>query len=296
MKHSTFTSVPNRLAQLVRSRRADLHSHTTASDGDYTPAQVVALARQAKLAAIAITDHDTLAALDEARVAAGEQIEVVPGVEISARFNDREVHLLGYFIRVNHAELNNALARIRARRRARFGDFVAKLAENGTPLPEDRVHLLEETALSLGRRHLAGLLTAAGFARSRHEAFHRFLGPLTGRVIPKWLLPVDEAIHLVRAAGGVASLAHPSPDLTESDYRVLADFGLGALEAVYPWGRNSPAAQLRSIAARLGLAVTGGSDCHGPDPSHRRIGSYGITTDELSVLRDWHINGVSCAS
>jgi hypothetical protein len=227
---------------------------------------------------------------------AGKHIEVVPGVEISARFNDREVHLLGYFIRTDHGELNTALARIRDRRRERFGDFVVKLAENGTPLPEDQVRLVEETSPSLGRRHLATLLAAAGFVRSRHEAFHRFLGPLTGRVIPKWLLPVDEAIGLVRAAGGVASLAHPSADLTDSDYRVLADFGLGALEAAYPWGRNSPAVRLRAIAARLGLAVTGGSDCHGPDPLHRRIGSCGITTDELTALRDWRIHRVSCHS
>jgi len=296
LKHSTFSSVPGRLAQLARPRRVDLHVHTTASDGEFTPSQVVALARQANLAAVAITDHDTLAGVAEAHRAAGDGLEVVPGVEISAHFRDREVHLLGYFIRADHAALNDVLARIRRQRRERFHDFVAQLAENGIRLPEDRVLLVEETSSSLGRRHLAKLLVTAGFARSRHEAFYRLLGPLASRVVPKLLVPVEEAIDLVRAADGVASLAHASPDLVEADFRTLAGFGLGALEAAYPWGRNAPAVRLRAIAAELGLAVTGGSDCHGPDPLHRRVGSCGITFDELTALRYQRSDRVSGAS
>jgi hypothetical protein len=284
-RRSPFTALCRTLARLDRPRRADLHVHTTASDGEFTPSQVVAAARQANLAAVAITDHDTLASVDEARDADADQLEVVPGVEITAGFNGREVHLLGYFVRTDHPELNAALLRLCERRRERFRDFVAKLAANGTQLPEDRVKLVEESP-SLGRRHVAGLLVACRFAHNRHEAFHHFLGPLAGRVRPKLLLPVEDAIRLVREAGGTASLAHPSPDLTDDDFRTLVALGLGALEVEYPWGRNSPAARLREVASRLGLAVTGGSDCHGPDPSHRRIGSHGITVDELAALRD----------
>jgi predicted metal-dependent phosphoesterase TrpH len=284
-RHSPFTRLCTDLAALDRPRRADLHVHTTASDGEFTPQQVVALARQANLTAVAITDHDTLAAIPEASEAAGGHIEVIPAVEITATFAGREVHLLGYFVNIHHAELNAALARLCDRRRDRFRDFVAKLAEQGRAIPADRAQLVEEATASLGRRHVAGLLVACGFAHHRTEAFHRFLGPLAGTVLPKELLPVEEAVALVHAAGGVASLAHPHPDLTDADFATLAGFGLDAIEAVYPWGRNSPESRLREVAARFGFAITGGSDCHGPTPTHRRIGSHAITADELAALQ-----------
>jgi predicted metal-dependent phosphoesterase TrpH len=287
LRRSPFTAVPGRLAELARPRRADLHIHTTASDGEFTASQVGALARQANLAAVAITDHDTLTFPEDVRAAAGEMIEVIPGVEISASFQGREVHLLGYFISCDHSDLNRALSRIRDARRERFHEFVARLAASGTILPPDRVRLVAESSQSLGRRHLARLIVECGFARTRTEAFHRYLSPQTRALKPKLLLPIEEAIHLVRAAGGVASLAHPAPELDESDFAALAAMGLAALEAEYPWNRSSRGALLREAARGLNLAVTGGSDCHGPDPSHRRIGSHGITRDELSVLRGW---------
>jgi predicted metal-dependent phosphoesterase TrpH len=277
--------VPNRLAHLASPRRADLHIHTTASDGEFTPSQAVALAREANLAAIAITDHDTLAAVEAAGAAAGNQLEVITGVELSCGFQGREVHLLGYFVRPDHAELNAALGRISESRRARFVDYIAKLADQGTQLESERVRNVMTLSVSLGRRHLADLLVACGLARTRTEAFRRFLGPLMDKVLAKRLLPIEEAIPLVRDAGGVTSLAHPSPDLAEADFRLLADVGLDAVEAEYPWDRRSRTARLRDIAMRLGFAVTGGSDCHGPHPSHRRIGSRGISSDELSALR-----------
>jgi predicted metal-dependent phosphoesterase TrpH len=279
--------VPGRLAELAHPRRADLHIHTTASDGEFTASQVGALARQANLAAVAITDHDTHTLPDDVRAAAGEKIEVIPGVEISASFQDREVHLLGYFISCDHSDLNRALSRIRDARRERFHEFVARLAVSGMILPPDRVRLVAESSQSLGRRHLARLIVECGFARTRTEAFHRYLSPQTRALKPKLLLPIEEAIHLVRAAGGVASLAHPAPELDATDFAALAAMGLAALEAEYPWNRSSRGALLRDVAGSLNLTVTGGSDCHGPDPSHRRIGSHGITLDELSVLRGW---------
>lgn len=295
-KRSPFTSVPGRLAQLARPRRADLHVHTTASDGEYTASQVVALARQANLAAVAITDHDTLDSVSEARSCAPHDLEVVPGVEISAEFLGREVHLLGYFLDIEHPGLNGALARIRERRRERFHDYIAKLAENGTRLPNDRVKFVADSAPSLGRRHVAGLLLACRLAATRNEAFGRFLGPIAKQVIPKVLVPVEEAIRLVRSAGGVASLAHPPDYLRDVEFHRLREMGLSALEVVYPWGRNSPATRLRETATRLGLAVTGGSDCHGPEPSHRRIGSHAITSEELSRLREMCDQPDCCAS
>ena len=285
-KRSPFTQLCGRLAQLAAPARADLHVHSTQSDGEYAPPQIVAGARRAGLRAVAVTDHDTLAGVAEARAAAGNDIEVVSGVEISTTFAGREFHLLGYFVRTDSCELNAALAAVCAARRERFGDFVACLRESGRTLPDEPVRVVVETTASLGRRHVAALLVAARHARTRTEAFHRLLNPLARKVRPKVLVPIEEAIRLVHAAGGVASLAHPPSDLTDEQFEALRAAGLDAVEAVYPWGRNSPAVRLRATAAKLGLAVSGGSDCHGPDPAHRRIGSHAITSDEFAALRD----------
>lgn len=283
---SAYTLAAAQLAQLAAPARADLHTHTTASDGEYTPSQVVAQARLAKLCAVAITDHDTLAGVEEARAAAGIHLALVPGVEISARFDGREVHLLGYFVRTDHAELNATLEAVCAARRERFRHFVEILRRDGLELPEDRVRLVEAATVSLGRRHVAGLLVACGTARTRHDAFQTLLSRTRGHAVPKLLVPVEDAIRLVRDAGGVSSLAHPPADLTDEQFERLRTFGLNALEAVYPWGRSSRTKPLRERAARSGFVISGGSDCHGPEPAARRIGTCAITADELAALRE----------
>ncbi|MDB5312706.1 MAG: hypothetical protein JWO38_6908 [Gemmataceae bacterium] len=289
-RRSPFTSLCQQTARLAKPRRADLHVHTTASDGEYTPSQVVALARQAGLCAVAVTDHDTLAgvpeAVEAARTPADPPVEVVPGVEITTEFDGRELHLLGYFVRPDHPGLTAVLAAVCASRRERFHDYVAKLAGRGHAIPADRARLVEAAAVSLGRRHVAGLLVACGVARTQHEAFQRYLGPLRGSVLPKERVAIADAIQLVHAAGGAASLAHPPAELDGDQFRRLHTFGLDALEVEYAWGRSTAANRLRAVAARFGFAVTGGSDCHGPDPAHRRIGSYAIPADGLERLRE----------
>jgi predicted metal-dependent phosphoesterase TrpH len=288
-RRSPFTSLCQQLARIAKPPRADLHVHTTASDGEYTPSQVVALARQAGLTAVAVTDHDTLAgvpeAVETARALPDPAVEVIPGVEITTVFDGRELHLLGYFVRPDHPELTAALASVCASRWERFREYLAKLADRGHVIPTDRARLVEEVSASLGRRHIASLLVACGFARSQNEAFYRFLLPLRKEVMPKEHIPIADAIRLVHDAGGAASLAHPPPELEEEQFRRLHEAGLDAVEAEYAWGRSSPANRLREVAARFGFAVTGGSDCHGPHPPHRRIGTYTIPADGLERLR-----------
>lgn len=286
-RRSPFTALCRQLAQLAEPRRADLHVHTTASDGAFTPSQVAARAQHEGLSAVAITDHDTLAGVAEATETANSLshpgIEVVPGVEITTEFAGRELHLLAYFVRTDHAELTAALDRLCAGRRERFRDYLAKLAARGIVVPQDRAVLVEGASVSLGRPHVAALLVTCGFAKSQQEAFHRFVGSLRHDVMPKEQLPIAEAIRLVHAAGGVTSLAHPPADYGDDEFREMRDLGLDAVEAVYPWGRSSPAARLRAIASRLGLLVSGGSDFHGP--AHRRIGSHAVTSEQLERLR-----------
>lgn len=283
---SPFTTLCRRLADHEQPVRADLHVHTTASDGTYTPSQVVALARAARLTAVAITDHDTLAGIPEARSTPAGALEVVPGVEITAAYAGREIHLLGYWVRTDDPALSTALARLGRRRQERFQDSVARLSAAGVVLPADRVAQVLATTSSPGRRHIARLLVSAGYARSCAEAFHRYLKALTGRVVPKLRLPAEEAIALVTAAGGVTALAHPPPDLTEADLRTLAGWGLQAIEADYPAAVGKFRRRLREWAGPTGLTITGGSDCHGPEPPGRAIGSHGISTADWEALRE----------
>ncbi|HYH68053.1 MAG TPA: PHP domain-containing protein [Urbifossiella sp.] len=288
MRRSPFTALCSQLHRLASPPRADLHVHTTASDGEYTPSQVAALAREAGLSAVAVTDHDTLAGVAEARDAAssfgGKPLEVVSGVEISTDLDGRELHLLGYFVRHDHAELSDALRRVCERRRDRFFDFVAKLAANGTVIPADRAELIAARTASVGRRHIAGLLVACGFTGNVNGAFYRYLHPIRAAVVPKITIPVEDAIRLIRAAGGASSLAHP-PDLTDEQFDRLRAAGLDGIESEYPFGRSSPGGRLRSIATRLGFVRTGGSDCHGPNPAHRRVGSTAVPLEHLDELR-----------
>jgi predicted metal-dependent phosphoesterase TrpH len=266
------------------SGRADLHIHTTHSDGSYTPAQVVELAERSGLAALAITDHDTLAGVTPAQTAAlGEDVEVIVGVEITAEFLGQELHLLGYFIRLDEAALNTALQKLREHRVGRFWEMVERLRRCGVSFEAEELCAGSEAG-SLGRRHLAELLIKARRAGSVREAFHRYLSD-GGRIsVPKLRLPVAEAIALVRNAGGVASWAHPSYDCIRETLTALRRCGLGAIEANYPGFRPCRVRELRSLAAELGLAVAAGSDCHGPGHPSRAVGACTLTANELAVL------------
>jgi predicted metal-dependent phosphoesterase TrpH len=280
-----FTALCQLAARLSEPRVADLHVHTTASDGDYTPSQVVALARRERLKAVAVTDHDTLAGVGPAVDAAGGGLEVIPGVELSAELGGRELHILGYFVRPDDRRLVEHLATVCDRRRERFRAFVARLAEAGAVFPDGMAELEAERSTSLGRRHLAGMLVRTGAARSRYGAFQRFLLPITPDVPASHLTPAAEVIRLVRDAGGVCSLAHPPEGDEEALLSGLRGLGLTAVEAAFPAAAVTRTGRLRGLARKLGLAVTGGSDCHGPEAVGRAVGARGVTRDELHALR-----------
>jgi predicted metal-dependent phosphoesterase TrpH len=228
-----FTALCQLAARGPFAGRVDLHVHTTHSDGAYTPAQVSDLARRAGLAALAVTDHDTLGGVAAARAAAGSSVEIVAGVEITAEYRQRELHLLGYFVGLDHAGLTAALADIRQHRALRFLEMIERLRGRGVSLDgeEQRVQGKPE---ALGRRHLAEMLVRARRVATVREAFARYLGDRGGVAVPKKRLPAAEALALVRAAGGVAAWAHPSYDCTQEQLIELRALGLGAVEAEYP--------------------------------------------------------------
>jgi 3',5'-nucleoside bisphosphate phosphatase len=278
-----FTRLCEHLARPKFAGRVDLHVHTTASDGDYSPAQIVDLARRSGLSALAITDHDILEGIGPARQVAAEHLEVIAGVEISAEFRGRELHLLGYFFRPEDEALNRALADLRQYRIDRFREMVERLGALGIPLEAEAARV--NGKMALGRRHLAEMLVKAGRADTVRQAFHRYLGDRGRASVPKRCLPVAVAITLVRGAGGVASWAHPTYDCTEESLRELRSLGMNALEVDYPSCRPSRRRELRAWASRLELAVTGGSDCHGPGSPQRAVGVCGLSAAELERLR-----------
>jgi hypothetical protein len=244
----------------------------------------VDLARRAGLPALAITDHDTTAGWTEACKAAGDTIEIIPGVEITVDFAGRELHLLAYFFQPEDAHLLAALRAVRRRRSDRFRELVEQLRPLGIRLdPADVEDVLTNPVV--GRKHLAELLVSAGHVSTTRQAFARYLGDRGDCTIPPVRLAVAQAIDLVHEAGGIAACAHPSYDCTRQALVELKHLGLDAVEVDFPGIRAGRAARLRRWAAELGLAVSGGSDCHGPGNHHRDVGARGITVAELELLR-----------
>ncbi|HKA06220.1 MAG TPA: PHP domain-containing protein [Gemmataceae bacterium] len=272
-----------RFARLRDPRRADLHTHTTFSDGTLTPAALVERAVLAGLRAFAVTDHDTTAGVGSAQAAAQGRLEVIAGVELTSEFRGTELHLLGYFVRVDDGPLTVALDKLRSTRRERILEMARRLRPLGASVEDDVLALPEE--VSLGRRHLAGILIARGYSQSRHHAFTRWLANPALVSVSKRRLPVADAIDLVRGAGGVASWAHPPTDADLEALSALRDMGLQAVECVYPWPTGARGKRLRAMAESLGLAVTGGSDYHGPSPATRAVGARTVSLEELDRIR-----------
>ncbi len=256
----------------------DLHVHTAASDGTLTPRRTVALARDLGLAAIAVTDHDTTAGLAEAMAAGAELgVEVIPGVEISAGYLDRGVHILGYFIDPDAPALSRALDWFVRERRERNEKIVSALAADGFPISMPALERAYPDTI-LGRPHIADFLVRQGCAGSVDEAFRRWLDRGGPYYRPRRRMPLAEAVSAIRQAGGTAVIAHPlqygfPPEALEAFLRAGKDAGCLALEAYYSkYGPEEQAALCRT-AARLGLAVSGGSDFHGTRKPDIQMGS-----------------------
>jgi predicted metal-dependent phosphoesterase TrpH len=257
----------------------DLHLHTTASDGTLAPAALVARAAAAGITVLSVTDHDTIAGLDEARAAASAAgVEFVPGIEITAIDQSRDVHVLGYFIDAGSAALGTFLAEQRARRVHRVGRIGERLRELGCPI--DLGPLLDAATgargRSVGRPQIADILTAGGYTTGRDDAFDRLLGDGRPAFVPRAGETPERVIEVIREAGGVASLAHPA--LLGRDELVprLARAGLAALEVRHSDHDEAAEQHYRALARRYGLAVSGGSDYHGE--GGRRGASLGAVT------------------
>ena len=254
----------------------DLHTHSTASDGAFAPADVVARAAAAGLAALALTDHDAVDGVAEAR-AAGESlgVRVVAGVELSAvEKNEREVHLLG--LHIERADLiAGELATFRDTRRSRAEEMVSRLNALSVPVTLDAV-LAEAAGGAIGRPHVARAIVRGGWVRDQREAFDRYLGNGRPAFVPKHRLTVADAIELVHDAGGIAVLAHPGPEGTRARVEALVAAGLDGLEVRHPSHSAEDAARLGALVEHFGLVPSGGSDWHGALEGPRVIGNQRV--------------------
>ena len=275
----------------------DLHLHTTASDGRLSPAQLVARAATAGITTLSVTDHDTVAALAEvgAEVSA-RGLRLVPGIEVTAVADGRDVHVLGYFFDPASLSLAAFLEGQRALRVARVREIGGRLAILG--LPVDVEALVTEAATrpgsSVGRPQVARALVGAGHVRSVQEAFDRWLATGLPAFVPRTGPGPATVIDVIHAAGGVASFAHPAVTKRDELIRPLADHGLDAIEVYHSDHTPEHQAEYLGLAMRLGLLITGGSDFHGasaPTPAHPRarrnsLGRVSLPPAAFAALED----------
>lgn len=248
--------------------RIDLHLHTTHSDGSQTPADVVKLAHAAGVSALAITDHDITTGLPEA-MAAGQElgIEIIPGIEISSRHGESELHVLGYFLKWQDPQLNDRLTTLRESRHRRNPKIVELLQAAGIDITYDEVRAVAGSD-SVGRPHIARVLMDKKVVTSAKEAFDRFLAEGRPAYVPRDLPSPVDAIRWIKEAGGLAVLAHPTwvktVEGTLSDLtRQLKEQGLDGVEVHYSTHTPRQTRDYLSLAKQWGLLVTGGSDFHG---------------------------------
>lgn len=262
---------------------ADLHVHTNASDGTETPAQVISLAREAGLAAIGITDHDTLEGLVPAMRAGGElSVEVIPGVELSTEHEGVEIHILGYLVDLSCRDFLEHLHRLHANRKERALKMVKKLQELGMAISFTQV-LDAAGKAAIGRPHIARVLVEEGFVDTAKEAFNKYIGRGCPAYVPRFKYSPFEAVRLILQAGGVPVLAHPGLAGLDEIIPGLAKAGLMGLEVYYPLHTREQITYYLDICAKYGLIPTGGSDYHGA--GHKEHGQLAAATVPYATVQ-----------
>lgn len=261
----------------------DLHVHSNVSDGTLTPTQVVKLAAKKGLAAIALTDHDTLSGIPEAQTAAltetkeGRPIRVIPGTEISVIYHKKDIHILGLFINPDTSALSGALYLARRKRDERNEKMTANLRGAGIDITVEKLRAEEGDAV-LTRAHFAKFMVKYGYCKTTQEAFIKYLNNDSPYYVTREYLTPQEAIPLIHEAGGLAVLAHPllykfTLDEVEELAVYLSGIGLDGIEAIYSSNTGFDEGRVRHIANKYKLSITGGSDFHGANKPDLNIGT-----------------------
>jgi hypothetical protein len=269
----------------------DLHAHSDRSDGELPPEELVELAHRCGLDALAITDHDSVEGYDAAAPHALRLgLDLICGVELSSRFRDRPIHILGYFLeRPPDEEFRGHLSCLQKARRERNQRLIKRLQQLGLSVRLEEVEALGRS--QTGRPHFAQLLVRKGYASGRRDAFDRYLGEQAPGYVERRDASLGNVLRWIREARGVSSWAHPARFMREQDppieefFRELAEQGLSAVEAYHSDHSPQDAERFRRSAESLGLGVTGGSDFHGGPRSRAPLGSLKLPDSLLDNLR-----------
>lgn len=261
----------------MSARLADLHTHTHQSDGTRSPREVIDVARAHGLSIVAISDHDNLAAFFEIKNYADENgVTLVPAIELSCELDDIDIHILAYAFEATDERIETRLRGFRETRHHRGYEMVNRLRALGCNITTQRVDELAAGG-AMGRPHVARALVEGGYASSVADAFDKWIGTGKPGYVPKERFRIDDAVALIRGAGGVTSIAHPSlyPNHHELVPRVL-DLGIDAIEVFHPQVSDDDRERYTNLARFRGLFVTGGSDDHGTVKTKETLGSVRV--------------------
>jgi predicted metal-dependent phosphoesterase TrpH len=264
---------------------ADLHLHSHYSDGTFAPEEIVARGKKQGLGALSLTDHDTVEGCETmAGECASAGIEFVVGTELTSEHRGNELHILAYFVDPKNERLIREISKFQVVRQERIREMVAAINKLGVALKADDVFALANCR-SPGRPHVARALIKAGFCRTLDEAFERFLKKGRPAWVPKAKMSALEAIQLIHQAGGLAVMAHPGLNRTDESIPELAAVGLDGIECFHT--KHPPVTSSRYVefAAKLGLLVTGGSDCHGMSKGKPLIGTVRLSREHFDKLK-----------
>lgn len=264
---------------------ADLHLHTHFSDGTYSPEELVSHAQHYGLAAVALTDHDTVEGCARAALACGAAgIEFIPGTELTAEQEGKELHILGYFLDIHDPCLLAETAKFQAVRQNRIREIVARLNAAKVPLRAEAVFALANCRAP-GRPHVARALVEAGLCSSLDEAFERFLRKNRPAWVPKFKMSAADAIALLHQACGLAVLAHPGLNHSDDVIPRLVEAGLDGIECFHTKHSTATAEHYLEKADQYHLLVTGGSDCHGMSKGKPLIGTVKLPYQHVEQLK-----------
>jgi 3',5'-nucleoside bisphosphate phosphatase len=263
----------------------DLHTHTYCSDGSLSPLELIKNAKDAGLTTISITDHDSINAFQDAYVYGKEiGIEVIPGVEISTDLEDKEIHLLGYFINIEHDELTKYLSFFRDERFHRAKRIITKLRNLGLKISIDDV-LDRAKNSAIGRPHIAHTMAEMGLVKNFFEAFEKYIGDYGPAYERKIHVSPHSALKLINEAGGLSFIAHPG-FINESILLNFIKSGIDGIEVIHPQHNSSQIRFYRGIVNQYCLLESGGSDFHGGDKNDTgNLGKFTISQSALDAMK-----------
>lgn len=264
----------------------DLHTHSTFSDGKYTPEELVRAAAKSDISFLAITDHDSCNGVEAAmKAAAAANVRIIAGVELGTQYCGNSVHILGYFIDIHNEPLKNKMDEMRHARERRLQKMLAKLDDLGYHV---EVEACDPKNRAVGRPHVAKALVRKGYFTSVQEVFDKLLHQGGPAYVPQPKLAPDEAIQLLHDAGGIAVLAHPSElDNKALVNELLAKFKFDGIEVYHPSADEHDTTYWQQVAEQNHLLTSGGSDFHGlPDRFPDKMGIFKIDYSKVSIIAD----------